>query len=593
MSSLKNIGYLFSKRDMVSFTVIVILMLGSTLLELASLGAVPLFVALLTGDSSLASVSRLGLVVEWLGIDMNELSLVTCGIALAVLFMFRTLYMAIIFYATARVLQNRKVELSARLFKAYMSAPYSFHLRHNSSVIITNIQTEVERVTSLVLARLIEMGRDGIIILSVVGLMLWYNWVVCLASFLSLSLFGGGFILLVNRKNKKWGWREHELRQEGIKCISEGIGAYKEIRILGRIRHFCNRLHKILGEMSICSRRLMIVQRFMWPFMELITVCVLLMMMALMMVLNNGDTKAIAPTVALFAVCLARLKGTLTEFLSFFNGIQSIGGVLAALCDDLRDLEARPQQDDSVPDIPFESEIKMEGLTFHYEGKEGDVLHDVHLTVPRGTSLGIVGPSGSGKTTLANVLLGLLPLDKGRILVDGTDVASCMSAWQRHIGYVAQDIFLLDDTVRANIALGEDDDKIDEDALKVAIEASQLNEFLSTLPDGELTMLGERGVRLSGGQRQRVAIARALYRNPQLLVFDEATSALDTTTERAVVSAIERLRGSHTLVIIAHRLSTVKGCDNLVYLNKGRVEATGNYDELQEKVPAFKQMTVN
>ncbi|MCR4573329.1 MAG: ABC transporter ATP-binding protein/permease [Lentisphaeria bacterium] len=592
-SLFKNICYLFSKRDVVHFTIIIVLMLGSTLLELASLGAVPLFVAMLTGDSSLSSVSRLGRVVEWLGIDMNEISLVTCGIILAVLFIFRTLYMALNFYAMARVLQNRKVELSARLFKAYMSAPYSFHLHHNSSVIITNIQTEAERVTSLVLARLIEMGRDGIIILSVVGLMLWYNWVVCLASFFSLALFGGGFILLVNNKNKKWGWREHELRQEGIKCISEGIGAYKEIRILGRIRHFCNRLHKLLEDMSICSRRMMIVHRFMWPFMELITVCVLLMMMGLMMVLNDGDTKAIAPTVALFAVCLARLKGTLTEFLSFFNGIQSIGGVLAALCDDLRDLESRPQQDDSVPDIPFESEIKMEGLTFHYDGKEGDVLRDVHLTVPRGSSLGIVGPSGSGKTTLANVLLGLLPPDKGRILVDGKDVATCMSAWQRHIGYVAQDIYLLDDTVRANIALGEDDDKIDEDALKMAIEASQLDEFLKTMPKGELTLLGERGVRLSGGQRQRVAIARALYRNPQLLVFDEATSALDTMTERAVVSAIERLRGNHTLIIIAHRLTTVKDCDNLVYMKDGSVIATGNYSELQEKVPEFKKMTMS
>ena len=318
---------------------------------------------------------------------------------------------------------------------------------------------------------------------------------------------------------------------------------------------------------------------------------VLLLMMALMMFLNDGDTKAIAPTVALFAVCLALLKGTLTEFLSFFNGLQSIGGVLTAVCDDLRNLVALPQQDDGVPDIPFEAEIKMEGLSFHYEGKDGDVLRDVHLTVPRGTSLGIVGPSGSGKTTLANVLLGLLPPDKGRVLVDGTDVAGCMSAWQRHIGYVAQDIYLLDDTVRANIALGEDNDRIDENALKMAIEASQLDEFLKTMPKGDLTLLGERGVRLSGGQRQRVAIARALYRNPQLLVFDEATSALDTMTERAVVSAIERLRGSHTLIIIAHRLTTVKECDKLAYMKNGSVIATGTYVELQEKVPEFKEMT--
>ncbi len=249
------------------------------------------------------------------------------------------------------------------------------------------------------------------------------------------------------------------------------------------------------------------------------------------------------------------------------------------------------QNDENVADIPFEKDVRLEGLSFRYDDTADETLHGVSLTVKKGMSLGVVGPSGSGKTTLVNVLLGLLPPSEGRILVDGRDVADCMAAWQRHIGYVAQDIYLLDDTIRANIALGEDDADINETALKQAIEASQLDEFLATLPDGERTVLGERGVRLSGGQRQRVAIARALYRNPQLLVFDEATSALDTTTERAVVSAIERLRGNHTLVIIAHRLSTVKGCDSLVYLNKGRVEATGSYEELQEKVPAFKAMT--
>jgi ABC-type multidrug transport system fused ATPase/permease subunit len=287
---------------------------------------------------------------------------------------------------------------------------------------------------------------------------------------------------------------------------------------------------------------------------------------------------------------MARLKGNLTEFMANATTMRSAQGILATICSDLRELDSYPKQNEDVADIPFEKDIRFDGLSFRYDGAEGETLHDVNLTVAKGMSLGIVGPSGSGKTTLVNMLLGLLPPSNGRIMVDGRDVADCMSAWRRHIGYVAQDIYLLDDTIRANIALGVKDDEIDETALKQAIEASQLDEFLSTLPEGELTVLGERGVRLSGGQRQRVAIARALYRNPQLLVFDEATSALDTTTERAVVSAIERLRGKHTLVIIAHRLTTVKGCDSLVYLNNGRVEATGSYEELQEKVPAFKTM---
>lgn len=591
MSQLRDdIRLLFSRSDIARFALIVVLMLGGSLLELASLSVVPLFVALLAGGDGMASLGRLADLAKWLNFDINNVSPMACGLYMGGLFAIRTAYLSINYYIQERIMRNRQVAVSSRLFKAYMTAPYAFHLKHNSSIVITNVEEEVERVIQSVLIALLDMMRNGVIILSVVLLMMWYDPLVCLGAFFALGLFGGGFMFIANRKMGQWGWEAHVLRQDAVKSIGEGIGAYTEAQVMGKTEYFCGRLHTILEKFNHRLCQLGVMRKSLWPFTELITVCVLLGAMGVMLMMHDGDTKAIAPTMALIAACMARLKGNLTEFIANATTVRSAQGILATICSDLRELDSYPKPDETIADIPFEKEIRFDGLSFRYDGAEGETLHDVNLTVMKGMSVGIVGPSGSGKTTLVNMLLGLLPPSDGRIMVDGRDVADCLSAWRRHIGYVAQDIYLLDDTIRANIALGVKDDEIDETALKQAIVASQLDEFLSTLPEGELTMLGERGVRLSGGQRQRVAIARALYRNPQLLVFDEATSALDTTTERAVVSAIERLRGRHTLVIIAHRLTTVKGCDSLVYLNKGRVEATGSYEELQEKVPAFKAM---
>ncbi len=591
MSQLRDdIRLLFSRSDIARFVLIVVLMLGGSLLELASLGVVPLFVALLADGDGMESLGRLADLAKRLNFDISSVSPMTCGLLMGGLFALRTAYLSINYYIQERVMRNRQVAVSSRLFKAYMTAPYMFHLKHNSSIVITNVEEEVERVIQSVLIALLDMMRNGVIILSVVLLMMWYDPLVCLGAFFALGLFGGGFMFFANRKMGQWGWEAHVLRQDAVKSIGEGIGAYTEAQVMGKTEYFCGRLHTILEKFNHRLCQLGVMRKSLWPLTELITVCVLLGAMGVMLMMHDGDTKAIAPTMALIAACMARLKGNLTEFMANATTMRSAQGILATICSDLRELDSYPKQNEDVADIPFEKEIRFDGLSFRYDGAEGETLHDVNLTVAKGMSVGIVGPSGSGKTTLVNMLLGLLPPSDGKIMVDGRDVADCMSAWRRHIGYVAQDIYLLDDTIRANIALGVKDDEIDEQALKQAIVASQLDEFLTTLPEGELTMLGERGVRLSGGQRQRVAIARALYRNPQLLVFDEATSALDTTTERAVVSAIERLRGKHTLVIIAHRLTTVKGCDNLVYLNNGRVEATGSYEELQEKVPAFKAM---
>jgi ATP-binding cassette, subfamily B, bacterial PglK len=260
------------------------------------------------------------------------------------------------------------------------------------------------------------------------------------------------------------------------------------------------------------------------------------------------------------------------------------------LRDDLAALPPPAPAPGGAEPIRFTRAVALEGVSYTYADEADPVLVDVDLTIARGESIGIVGPSGAGKSTLIDLLLGLLTPTRGRITVDGRDVAGALRSWQRHIGYVAQEPFVLDDTLRRNVAFGVADAEIDDPRVTAALRLAQLGEFVAGLPAGLDTMLGERGTRLSGGQRQRVAIARALYDEPEVLVFDEATSALDTPTERELIAALEALRGVKTLVVIAHRLTTVRHCDRLAVLRDGRLAAVGPWDELLARDAGFRAL---
>ena len=243
-----------------------------------------------------------------------------------------------------------------------------------------------------------------------------------------------------------------------------------------------------------------------------------------------------------------------------------------------------------VEPLPFREGLRLDHVSFRYELTDRDALQDINLVIRPGEQIGICGPTGGGKTTLTDIITGLLEPTHGRISVDGENLAELERNWQANLGIVPQMVFLTDDTLRRNIALGVADSQVDEQALQEAVKLAQLKEFVSELPQGLETKVGERGVRVSGGQRQRIAIARALYRKPEVLIFDEGTSALDNATEAQMMAAIERLRGHHTIILVAHRLSTVRNSDRIVFLEHGRMTGIGTYDELRETNVAFREM---
>ncbi len=598
---LRDIRYLFSKQDLLRFTMLVMILALGTAVELVTLAVVPFFVALLTDINHVTAASpvlqQTLALFRKIGISEPQQILFWSGLIFLGIFALRTAYLYFSYTVQERIIKNRCVYLGARIFSAYMQAPYSFFLQRNSQDLLNTVIIESERVTNYVLNSAINLLRALIVMLAIVVMLLFHMPLISMLSLLILGIFGGGFVYLNREQSKRQGEEEHNNRQLAMKGIAESIGGIKEIKILGCQKHFVARIHRALERVFAGQRWLAVNQKILWPYLEFVTIAVMVGAMLLAMQLQHESFLGIAPSLALFAAALFRLKGCVTDCMLNFTALRYNFVSVSTVCRDLRQLDALAKQKKthSRPGrlLPLQQDIRIEQLSFRYENASGWALQDISLEIKRGQAVAFVGATGSGKSTLADVLLGLLPPAQGRVLVDGVNIQENLAGWQRQIGYVPQNIFLLDSSIRNNIALGIPEQDIVSEQLAKAIQAAQLQEFIASLPLGLDTDLGERGIRLSGGQRQRIGIARALYHNPAVLLFDEATSALDSLTEKALAQALESLRGEHTIITIAHRLSTVQNCDRLFFLNQGKLQYSGTFQELVANSTEFKAMVGN
>ena len=363
--------------------------------------------------------------------------------------------------------------------------------------------------------------------------------------------------------------------------MQQGLGGVKDVKLLGREADFLSTFSEHSVKSGQVAQFMEILQKLPRLWLEVLAVSGLALLV-LIMLSQEREMSSIVPTIGLFAAAAFRLMPSVNRIL---NAVQKLRYGLVPinnLYEDFQILEQEPvvASIDSPKKILLQDDICIADITYSYYEAPAAALSNLSIRIKKGESVGIIGPSGSGKSTLVDLILGLLTPDTGQILIDGQDIQNNLRLWQDQIGYVPQAIYLTDDTLRRNVAFGLPHSQIDDLAVKRAIQSAQLEEFVSSLPDGLETFVGERGIRLSGGQRQRIGIARALYHEPGVLVLDEATSALDTATEKGVMEAVTALHGSKTVIIVAHRLSTVENCDLLCRLEQGRLIATGTPAEL-------------
>jgi ATP-binding cassette, subfamily B, bacterial PglK len=596
LAALNRLGKLFTKREKISFCILLGGMIVGAGLETVSVGVIPVFISAVISPEKVMQFRLAETVLRYFRLTTSRDILLWGSLALILFFIFKTIYLCFQYYLQVRYVQNLQFRLTRRMFTAYMNAPYQFHLAHNSAELFRNTE-EVERIMSRVLLPVLDLSMQGLMMLSILALLFVSRPLMALMATLVMGIAGGVYQWWVKEKLRVYSREAQKHRELMVKAIQEGLGVIKEIRVLHREKNFVQIFARSLLRTVNAMRYQLVTNKIVPPYMEFISVTGLLIV-AIFLVLTGQATEAIAPTLALFAAAFVRLKINISRVVVGVNqfrfGVVSINPVYL----DLKTLENNKMhtantniQDNAPQRLQLSRELSLEGVWYRYPGRKEYALKDVSLTLCQGQSMAFVGPTGAGKTTIVDVILGLLEPEKGRITVDGKDIYTNLQAWQRNIGYIPQFIYLTDDTIRHNVALGLEDEEIDEEKLWKAIRTAQLESFVHTLSEGVETVIGERGIRLSGGQRQRIGIARALYHDPEVLIMDEATSALDSSTEKALIESIDKLKGERTIIMIAHRLTTVQNCDTLYFVKDCRIESHGNYNELVNNNEEFRRMS--
>lgn len=543
------------------------------MMETLGVGLVIPALAVMTQHDLAVRHPGFGPVLHSLG-DPSQRRLVAIGmLVLVAVYAIKTLVLGVLAWWQMRFVYGVQAELSERLFTSYLRQPYAFHLQRNSAQLIRNAVTETNLFAQTVLVSALSVLAESLVAIGIIALMLVVEPV---GTAVVIGVLGTA-LWAFHRTSRGWiaRWgaarQEHEGRR--IQHLQQGLGGAKDAKLLGREDDFLAEFRRHNTGYARVGGRFGFLTQLPRLWLEFLAVAGLAALV-LVMVWHGRSIDSLLPALGLFGVGAFRLMPSANRILSGMQNMRYGLPVVGVLHAELRDLPPTTASEKGRP-MKFGDVLRLEDVTFCYPLSERAALRGVTLSVRRGSCVGFIGSTGAGKSTLVDTLLGLLTPDGGRVTVDGEDIKNNVRGWQDKIGYVPQSIFLTDDTLRRNIAFGISEALIDDMAVRRVVQAARLESTVSELPEGLSTVVGERGIRLSGGQRQRIGIARALYHDPAVLVLDEATSSLDIETEREVMETVRALRGDKTLVIVAHRLSTVAYCDSLFRLEHGRVVEEG------------------
>jgi len=599
----KKILYLLPSGDKFKIFVLFMMMFIAALFEVVGIGMIPVFVSIIATPEMVLNHAWAGPLLLSLNITEAGELLIYGACVLIGIFICKNTYLLMYKYAEARFLWKRYVFVGSSLFKKYMTAPYEFHLNRNTSELLRNVTQEARYIVKNVMSSYMILAMDFILIVVIFSMLLIVEPFITLITIILLGGGGGLFLKFIRNKTQEYGKTAQSDRGMMIQSVNEGLGGFKDATVLNRQKWFYKKFHYHIQRFSRSQTFKEVASVANKPFIETIAVTGMLLI-ALVLYLQGRGLEVVLPILTLFGIATIRLlpaiqrsAGAITTLRYYLYTIDPVYSdskyLFEANHSKSEQINRKRIKADREYALKLQRCIKFEAVSYAYPNSDLQAVKDISLCIQKGESVGFVGASGAGKTTLVDILLGLLKPQEGNIFVDDTDIYSNLPGWQKNIGYISQFIFLIDDSIKRNIAFGLPDHEIDEIKLNNAIKASQLSELIENLPEGVNTVVGEHGTRLSGGQRQRIGIARALYNNPQVLIMDEATSSLDNTTERFVIEAIDNLKGERTILTIAHRLTTVKNCDHIFFMKNGRVIDQGSYDQLIENNYDFYKMATN
>lgn len=593
--SLKKLYLEFSREEKRRLLLLSLIIIITALLQVVGIASIFPFISAASDPSIADKNVYLFAVKTFLNIDDNRDFILLLGGVVLLTLILTNLFLAFSTWVTMKFVVTTNNTLAYRLLQRYLNEHYLFHLKRNSAELLKNLTSETNRVVNGGIMSAINVVSKGMTALSILIFLILVDPMIAL---IVGSVLGTSYAMIywtIRLKLSRIGIIVTRLFSDRMRYINESLGGIKELKVLGREKYYLKRFRVVSEEIikhQVFNRAAVELPRYL---LETIAFGGILVMTMYLVSVRN-DVQTVLPMISLYALAGYRLMPALQ---GIFQSTATLKHDIAAVdlfYQDIKGTERLPfnlSETEAVSLAPLElkKSLILSEVGFNYPDTNKQAVSNLTIQIQANTSIGIIGTSGSGKSTLVDIMLGLLKPQQGNILVDGDILTEeNLRAWQNNIGYVPQVIFLADSTVSENIAFGIPNDDIDHEAVQKAAKMANLHDFVvNELDEGYETIVGERGIRLSGGQRQRIGIARALYHDPSVLVLDEATSALDTPTEQAVMEAVYNLSHKKTIIMIAHRISTVQNCDNLIWLEFGKVRSEGKYENLLQSDSSFKQ----
>jgi len=594
---IEKLNILFTKKQLTKLYLILFASILATFFEVVGIGSIPVFAMLIIDVESLINNISTYISIDLINeIDRKTLQ-ITGACLLVSIFVFKNLYLFLLMFFQGKLLKELRSSTSNKLYHYYIYMPYIKHLSRNPSVLIRSITSDVE-LTFVFIQSYIMLIRESLILVS---FFIFLVFVDPLISFVSLFFLGVPVLFFYNFYKKKLKLKGKDLQfliGDEIKTVDQSLGAIKETKLFNKEHHFLSYFKKLIKNKESLQFFSYLVSTSPRLFLEVVALFSVAMIAVTLIFLGKTST-AILPLISLFAVSMVRFIPALNVITSSLTTIRFRQPSFDLVAKEIKNLESIPillKKDRSTQNeannFKFNDCILMKDISFDYEEGRRTTLKNINIQIKKGKSVGIIGKSGSGKSTLVDIMLGLLEPQKGGVYFDNKNIQNDLSLWQKQIGYIPQDIYLLNDTIKKNITFGLKDDEIDEKLLSQTLKIAQLKNFVDTLPETINTFVGHRGLKLSGGERQRIGIARAMYNSPKIIVFDEATSSLDIENENKILNEIYENRDDKTLLIISHRNNTVKYCDLIYVLEDGKLIDQGSFKEIINKYGYLKETNI-